>query len=103
MIHSVEKHIERMREKPEHVRKRYAFLVSGCVTVRIFFFWIASYGIQSKPVAKTQDGKTISIATPISSLTAGVGDAFNYVKELIFGANKVQYSSDNVEVVPGKI
>ncbi len=89
-----------MREKPEHIRKQYAFLVSLGITGVIFLFWLASFRIQSTQVA---DVSPVKVQSPISSLTASAGDAFTYVKELIFGANKAQYSSDNIEVVPGKI
>ena len=97
MLHHVENHIVRMREKPIHVRKQYAFLVSLAVTLIIFGFWIASFGVQTVTSAQG-----IQTPSPLSSLTAGVGDGFTYVKELFFGANKTTYSSDNVEVTGGK-
>ena len=85
-----------MRQKPHHVKKQYAFLVSLLVTFIIFMFWILSFGIRSKAIAEG-----VAAPTPISSLTAGVGDTFDYIKGLFIGSNKTQYSSDNVEVVGG--
>jgi len=96
MLHHVENHIEKMRRKPLHVKKQYSFLVSLTITLIIFGFWLNSFGIRANE--STLANKAPS---PISSLTAGAGDAFVYVKELFFGANKTVYSSDNVEVTGG--
>ena len=101
MIHHIENHIEKMREKPEHVRKQYAFLTSLGITVIIFMFWVASFSgsfaLDSAVIADEPKAKS-----PISSLTANVGDAYNYVKDMIFGVNQAEYESDNIEVVPGR-
>lgn len=94
MIHHVKSHIHSMRQKPHHIKRQYAFLVSFCITLVIFLFWMMSFGARS--VAIEQGVKP---PTPLSAMTAGVGDAFSTLKGLIFGANKTEYSSDNVEVV----
>ncbi len=97
MLHHVEKHIERVREKPDAHKKRYAFFVSGGITVVIFLFWLASFNIGGNTSAVAAQVKS-----PVSSVTASAADAFGYIKDVIFGANKTDYSSDNIEVVAGK-
>lgn len=85
-----------MRQKPHHIKKQYAFLVSFLITLVIFLLWMMSFGARS--VAIEQGAKP---PTPMSAMTAGVGDAFTTFKGLIFGANKTEYNSDNVDVVGG--
>ena len=94
-------HIENMKTKPEHVRRRYAFLVSFSISAIIFAGWMASYGISSSPVLaeKTKDGES-KVESPVSSLTASVLGAFSDIKSIFFTSNKTEYSS--VEVVGGK-
>ena len=99
MIEYIEKHIGRLRQKPEHVRKHIAFFTSFGITAIIFIFWIVSFGINSQVVADNN----VEVKPPLSSLTASIGDVFVYIKEMIVGANKATYSSDNIEVSPGKI
>ena len=84
-----------MRREPEHKRKRYAMTVSACITGIIFLFWLVSFTLNKDVVVS-------KVKSPISALTASVGEAFKYSKEMIFGANKTEYSSDNIEVVPGR-
>ncbi len=87
-----------MRKKPEHIKKQYALGVSLGITLVILGFWTASHTLSLYPAATA----VAKISTPVHTLTASAGDAFGYVRNLFFGANKTQYSSDNVEVVGGK-
>jgi len=91
-------YIENLKTKPPHVRKRFAFLVSSGFTFIIFAGWIASYMIH--PQAIVAQGKA-KIEAPVSSVTASVIGAFNDVKNLFSGSNKVEYSSDAFEIVGG--
>lgn len=95
-------HIENMKSKPEHIRKRYAFLVSFSVTMIIFLGWMASYSIKSSPVLTDSgvNGET-KVEAPVTSLTASVGNIFNDLKTMFSGSNKVEYSSQ-IEVIGGK-
>ncbi len=95
-------HIENMRAKPEHVRRRYAFLVSFSVSALIFVGWIASYGFSSSPILtqKNADGES-TVDAPVSSLTASALGAFSDVKNIFFGSNKVDYDAQ-IEVTGGK-
>ncbi len=91
-------HIDRMKEKPEHVRKRFAFLVSFAITFVIFAGWMASYGLKSSPILAKDQNK---VDKPVSSLTASVGDIWDDIKSMFSGSNKFEYSSDNLEVKGG--
>ncbi|HEY4503632.1 MAG TPA: hypothetical protein VJJ28_00785 [Candidatus Paceibacterota bacterium] len=112
MLQKIESHIERLREKPDHIKKRIAFLASFSITAIIFIFWLASFGVKSSSVIveDTLAKSESPISSLSSSLLAGVGDAvkgvrgvFIYAKELFLGANKAEYSaSDMIEVIPGK-
>lgn len=94
-------HIENMKRKPEHVKRRYAFLVSFSITAVIFFGWVASYGLNTSPVLADKSVKGEStIEAPVSSLTASVIGAYDDVKNIFFGSNKVDYSS-TIEVTGG--
>ncbi len=95
-------HIENMRTKPEHIRRRYAFLVSFSVTSVIFLGWMASYGLKSSPVITDANGdSTQKVEAPLSSMTASVFNAFGDIKGMIFGSNKTEYSA-GLEVTAGK-
>lgn len=87
-----------MRQKPDHVKKQYALVVSAGFTAIILIFWLASFSVGS-------DAKAVAaqVKSPMQSMTASASDAFGYVKDMIFGKNKTNYSSDNVEVTGGKI
>ena len=95
-----QQHLESLRAKPEHIRKRYAFWGSFGVTAIIFMFWLGSFSTFSSASHNAVTAAVADASTPVQSLVASVGSLFNDVKELVFGAKKVTYSS--VEVLPGK-
>jgi hypothetical protein len=89
-------HIEKMKEKPEHVRKQYAFLIAFSFSFLIFAGWMASYTIHPNATQAKVD-------KPLKSLTASVSDAFKDVKDIFVGTNKFEYKDPvNVEVKAGK-
>ncbi len=97
---SFQTHLENLRAKPEHVRKRFAFWSSLSVTVIIFAFWLASF---TTSVVSPRNAVTQAVAqagTPGQSLIAGVGTFLADIKEMIFGTKKITYKE--VEVLPGK-
>jgi hypothetical protein len=87
-------HIEKLRSKPEHIRRRIAFITSLCFTSLIFAIWIGSFKIQNSPTA-------LDIKSPASSITASVVDSVKYIKESFFGSNKASYQA-TIEAIPGK-
>lgn len=92
-------YIENLKRKPEHVRKRFALLVSSAVTLVIFAGWMASYGLKSSPALADKENK---VDAPVPAITASVIGAYDDIKNILFGSNKVQYSSDSIEVTGGK-
>ncbi|MEK7463975.1 MAG: hypothetical protein AAB610_02545 [Patescibacteria group bacterium] len=92
-------YIENLKQKPEHVRKRFAFMVAFSFTFIVFAGWMASYGLKSSPVLADKDS---TVDAPVSTLTASVKGAYEDVKNIIFGSNKVEYSGDFIEVTGGK-
>lgn len=91
-------YIENLKTKPDHVKKRFAFTVSFAISFVIFAGWIASYGLSSSPVFADKDS---TVDAPVSSLTATVVGAYTDVKNLIFGSNKTEYSSDAIQIEGG--
>lgn len=95
----MENYIENLKQKPEHIRKRFAFIVAFSFSFIVLAGWIASYGLKSSPVLAD---KNSNVDAPVSSLTATVVDAYDDIKNIIFGSNKTEYSSDIIEVSGGK-
>lgn len=88
-------YIENLKTKPDHVKKRFAFLVSFSFTFLVFVGWIASYGF-------TSNSSTVAVAdAPVSSLTATALGAWDDIKSMILGSNKVEYSQDVIEISGG--
>lgn len=97
----MKRHIENLRQKPEHVRKQIAFFTSMGVTVVIFAFWIASFGAGNKAVTAQAIGNTKTL-TPAANLKASFFDAADSIKRVFTGFSDSSYSSESdvIEVVP---
>jgi len=96
---SLQTTLENLRSKPPHIRSRIAFWSSFGITAVIFMFWLATFsvtGTQNSVVASAVDKAGI----PGQSLIAGVGNFFVDIKDMIFGAQKIEYAE--VEVSAGK-
>jgi hypothetical protein len=97
---SFQSSLANLRAQPEHVQKRYAFWASFVFTLIIAAFWARSFspfmGSQSATVAEASQ----NLATPAQSMVASVGSFLSDIRDIVFGARKVTYSS--VEVSPGK-
>lgn len=97
---SLQDHLESLRAKPPHVRKRVAFWGAFGITAVIAAFWMASL---TATITGRPNPVTVAVThaeTPAQSLIAGVGGFFYDFKDLVFGPKKVTYSS--IEVSPGK-
>lgn len=96
-------YIENLKTKPEHIKKRFAFLVSFSFSALILVGWIASYGfVSNSVVANSANGDaTTTIDTPVTSVTASVIGAYDDLKNIIFGSNKTEYSAPTVIVEAG--
>ena len=93
-------HIENLRAKPEHIRRRIAMGTAFGVTAIVFVFWLASFKSMISPESVDASIAVNSASTPGQSLVAGVGSFFADMRDLVFGPRKVVYSS--VEVRPGR-
>ena len=94
-------HIENMRSKPEHIKKRYAFLISFSISTLIFVGWIASYGLTPIVLDKKDTDSVTKVEAPASALTASVSGLFDDLKSMFSGSNKIEYSAP-IEVKGGK-
>lgn len=97
---TLQNHLENLRAKPEHVRKRIAFWSSFGITAVIFMFWLGSFSVTNTIAQGSVATAVTKVDSPGSSLIAGVGNFFIDIKEMIFGAKKIQYSE--VEIRAGK-
>ena len=96
-------YINDLKTKPEHIRKRHAFLISFGFTFLILAGWIASYGFKpSAVIAVKKESNKVVTDTPISSLRATAIGAWSDIKNIVFGSNKVEITNDDVEVTAGK-
>lgn len=91
-------YIEKIKTKPEHVKRRFAFMVSFAISFMIFAGWIASYSFKSSAII-AKDNTLID--KPVSSLTASVIGVYDDVKNIFFGSNKSEYSSDVIQISGG--
>lgn len=98
-------YIENLKGKPEHIRRRFAFLVSFSFTFLVFAGWIASYGfVPSKVAVKSPSNinkEKITAEAPVSTLTATAMGAWTDIKSMFSGSNKVEFTNDSIEVIPG--
>jgi hypothetical protein len=96
---SVKTFVEKLKDKPEHIRKQYAFWSSLGLTAVVFVFWLASFGSVGV-TTKANVSKAVSkVGTPAQSMIAGVGSFFEDLSNMIFGPKKIKYST--LEVRPG--
>lgn len=93
-------HLDNLRNKPPHIRQRIAFWSAFGFTFLIFIFWSASFSVShnSKSVSLTKnlDNKSNK---PLQSMVAAAGSLYDSLRDSIFGAKKVEFST--VEVGPG--
>lgn len=94
-------YIENLRGKPEHVRKRFAFIVSFSFSFLLFAGWIfTSYGLKSSPILAEKSSESVAVEKPVSSLTASAIGVFDDIKAMFAGSNKAEYVSE-LEVEAG--
>ena len=75
-------YIEHLREKPEHVRNRYAFWTALGVTLVIAIFWVSSFSFTDFSSRHDSVAETVKkVGSPGASMIAGVGD---FVFEILF-------------------
>ncbi len=91
---NLEAHIDNLRSKPDHIKHRYAFWSAFGITAVIFLFWLSSLTSLGKSSQQDVVARSVDNAgTPVHSMVASVGTFFGDIKEMLFGAKKVTYSS----------
>ena len=96
--------LEKLRTKPDHVKRRIAFGVSFCVSLVILMFWVSSLTIASNDYITQGEADALAAAStsptvpasPLNSFTASVFDAFSSLKGLF--ASSVTKPSDVIEI-----
>lgn len=73
-------HIENMKERPEHVKRRFALFASGTVTALIFIVWLSVLlprGVNQELAKKTDNGPLVppEVAQAVGNLKEEVGEA----------------------------
>ncbi|MDE2041385.1 MAG: hypothetical protein KGI59_03340 [Patescibacteria group bacterium] len=96
---SFQTYLDNLREKPDHVKKRYAFWSSLGLTALLAMFWLGTFAGVGRTTQASIASAVNRAATPAASLSASAVSAFNDVKDLIFGPQKVTYSS--LQILPG--
>lgn len=97
---TIQAHIERLRAKPEHIRRRIALWSSLGITALIFVFWIASLSVTGTQARGAVASIAMKAAAPSQSLSAAVGNLFRDIRDVVWSPKKVEYST--IEVAPGK-
>ncbi len=92
-------HLDNLRSKPEHVRRRLAFWSSFGLTAIIAAFWLGSMTSFNTHAKQSVAAAVDKAGSPAQSLVAGVGAFGKDIWQLVFGAKKVQYSE--VIATPG--
>ncbi len=99
-------YINNLKTKPEHIRRRFAFTFSFVFTFIVFAGWVASFGLVSNPVLTEKEinkntNSKVAIDQPVTSLTATAVGAWDDIKSVFLGSNKVEFTNDSIEVLPG--
>jgi len=72
------KYLAELHTKPAHHKKRFAFLVSGGVTLVMFSIWmLATFGNGG---TLAQEEKSQNEVSPLESIMAGVGESFEGIR-----------------------
>ena len=87
--------LEQLRAKPDHIKRMIAAGVAGGITLVIVIFWIVSLSVTSRNSSNLADTATAHIAaSPFSTLSASVADAFAPVGSLFGRLKDVISGSD---------
>jgi hypothetical protein len=92
----LQNHIENLRSKPVHVRRRAAFWYAFGITAAIFVFWVSAFTSLGVNAKGTVAQAVQRAGTPAGSLIAGVGSFVVDIKDILFGPKKIEYSTVQV-------
>ncbi|KKW10562.1 MAG: hypothetical protein UY50_C0031G0020 [Parcubacteria group bacterium GW2011_GWA2_49_9] len=97
--------ISNLQRKPEHTRKKIAFVSSVVLTGVIVLFWLVSLSVrESEPVVAAQDedtGPFQAVTESVGTFFADVGTAFKDMKKAFSNVpEEVKASADTSEAAP---
>lgn len=103
---SIISYIEKLRDKPDHIKSQIAFGFSGVITFFIFMFWLSSFfqvSPSSKDLAISQSQNTSGADSQIVSFNGSFASVVKGVKELkdtiLLGFGKMSYEADDAIIV----
>lgn len=84
------KHLQNIRQKPQHVRQKYAFTAAGTITLAIFLMWGTAlvvskplaYNANEEPMQEVAENPFESFAQSFQTGLAGVTASFEDVQDL---------------------
>lgn len=68
--------LEQLRAKPHHIKRMISAGIAAVVTLVIVIFWIVSLSVSGGPTAYADNASAGIAASPFSTLSASVVDAF---------------------------
>jgi hypothetical protein len=71
--------IHRMRQKPDHQRKRIALMLSGGTTLLLFAIWAVTLPARIDGFSKAQPA-AVSASTPINAIRQNVSNSYETLK-----------------------
>lgn len=75
------KYLATLHTKPDHHKKRFAFLVSGGVTLFLFMIWtLVTFG-EGGTLAQTVEENNNNEVSPFESISAGAGESVHGLQE----------------------
>ncbi|MGB3922070.1 MAG: hypothetical protein WBL19_02185 [Minisyncoccia bacterium] len=79
------RYIQKLRQKPDHHKRNFAFLVSGTVTLIIFGVWSAvNFGGETK-LADESGSRVTGEVSPLESMRMNLGSSIEAVRSGIGG------------------
>lgn len=90
-------HLNKIRQKPDHIKRHIAFWTSLCLTLVIVLFWVASFSFGGSATVAAAS----SVESPLHAVTASAGDAWASFTS-IFGASTATYKAPPLQVSAGK-
>lgn len=98
--------LEKLRAKPDHIKRMISACVAGGITLVIILFWIVSLSVTTGPSSMADAASADIAASPFSTLSASVADAFAPVaaefgrlKDSLTGTDSAA-SSNAIQVYP---
>ncbi|OHA89138.1 MAG: hypothetical protein A2653_02925 [Candidatus Zambryskibacteria bacterium RIFCSPHIGHO2_01_FULL_43_25] len=96
--------IDRLREKPEHHRRRVAYGISALITIFIFVVWLSVHipGGSAPVVAQAPTETEESSESPFETLSRGVASVYEAIKGMS-GDEEIGSFSEEYERIKSQV